>query len=86
MIEYAAEKLDFFGTRPVVVTVIDDEYRLPLVAGQGIEDPVKSSAYNQQKSAPIVGACFEQVICRILSDISVFVDNNASEEIFTDER
>ena len=86
MIEYAAEKLDFFGTRPVVWAVIDDEHRLPLVAGQRIENPVKSSAYNQQKPAPIVGACLEQVICRILSDISVLVDNNASEEIFTDKR
>jgi hypothetical protein len=86
VIEDATEKFNFFGTRPVIGAVVNDEYRLALITCQSVEDAVKTSPGNQQEPPPIVGARFEQVVCRILSDIRVIVDDNATEEIMPDER
>ena len=75
MIEDSAKKFDFFGARPVIRAIINNEHRFALIICQAINNAMKANAYKQQKSPPIVGACFEQVVRRVFSNIGIFVDD-----------
>jgi hypothetical protein len=85
VVENTAEKFDFLGTGPIIRAIIKDEHRLTLITCQPVEDAVKISPESQQKPSPIIGAGFEQVVCRIFPDFGIIVDDNTPEEILPDE-